>query len=194
MFSRQYRKVRVLFGLADIVLIALAFEGAYQTRVSLHLERPFFLLVPIKALVLGFSLVLWVAIARWLNVYDKLDSGDPRVILRDSFRQTVYGSVGLVLFEFSLRLDLSRPFLILFAGYSWTALFVFRLTAGRLVGVIRREFGAVHFVIVAGVDERARRLAEALERSTIYGIRLMGFLDVDASPVESRIQLAAAYP
>src|SRR5437764_6667049 len=147
MFSRQHRKVRVLFGLSDVVLTALAFECAYQTRTWLHLERAFFIPVPIKTLVLSFSLVLWVAIGLWLNVYDKLDSGDPRVVLRDSFRQAVYGAIGLVVFEFALRLDLSRPFLLLFASYAWVLLFLFRLTAGRLVGVIRREFGALHYVM-----------------------------------------------
>ena len=61
MFSRQHRKVRVLFGLSDIALTALAFECAYQTRIWLHLERVFFLPVAIKALVLGFSLFVWVS-------------------------------------------------------------------------------------------------------------------------------------
>jgi exopolysaccharide biosynthesis polyprenyl glycosylphosphotransferase len=194
MFSRQHRKVRVLFGLADIVLIALAFECAYETRTWLHLERVFFLPVAIKTLVLGFSLVLWVLTGLWFNVYDKLDSGDPRVVLRDSFRQTIYGAIGLVVFEFALRLDLSRPFLLLFASYAWILLFLFRLTAGRLVGVIRREFGAIHYVMVAGVGERARRLGEALERSGRFGIRLTGLLDVGPSPAETQIELGVTYP
>src|SRR5262249_57562483 len=124
---------------------------------------------------------LWVAIGLWLNVYDKLDSGDPRVVLRDSFRQAAYGAIGLVVLEFALRLDLSRPFLLLFAGYAWVVLFLFRLTAGRLVGVIRREFGALHFVMVVGTGERARRLGEALERSSRFGIRLTAFLALDPS-------------
>ena len=53
MFSRQ-RKARVLFGLSDVVLIALAFEAAYQTRSILRLEHTFYLMVERKALVLGF--------------------------------------------------------------------------------------------------------------------------------------------
>ena len=77
MFSRQHRKARVLFGLSDILLTALAFEAAYQTRTLLHLDRVFFLDVPKKALVLGFSLAASVSIGLWLRVYDKLDSGDP---------------------------------------------------------------------------------------------------------------------
>ena len=194
MFSRQHRKVRVLFGLSDVLLTAAAFECAYQTRAWLHLERTFFLPVALKALVLGFSVSMWVVTGLWLNVYDKLDSGDPRVILRDSFRQTVYGAVALVLFEFALRLDLSRPFLLLFASYAWLLLFLFRLTAGRLVGIIRREFGDLHFVMVVGVGERARRLGEALEHSARYGIRLRGFLAVDPAKAGGEIQLGAAYP
>ena len=45
-----------------------------------------------------------------------------------------------------------------------------------MVGVIRREFAAPHYVMVVGTGERAMRLAEALERSGDYGVRLRGFL------------------
>src|SRR6266498_2075826 len=137
MFSRQHRKARVLFGLSDILLTALAFEAAYQTRLLLHLDRVFFFTVPVKALILGYSLAAWVIIGLWLGVYDKLDSGDPRIVLRDSWRQCGYGAICLVIFEYLMRLDLSRSFMAFFVGYSWILLLVFRLTAGRLVGVVR---------------------------------------------------------
>ena len=92
MFSRQ-RKARVLFGFWDVVLTTLAFEAAYQTRTLLHLEHDFFLTVEKKTLVLGFSLVAWVVIGLWLEIYEKLDSGHPRVILRDAARQCAYGAL-----------------------------------------------------------------------------------------------------
>jgi exopolysaccharide biosynthesis polyprenyl glycosylphosphotransferase len=193
MFSRQHRKARVLFGLSDVLLTALAFEAAYQTRILLHLDRVFFLIVPVKALILGFSLATWIVIGLWLGVYDKLDSGDPRIILRDSSRQCGYGIVCLVIFEYLMRLDLSRPFMALFGAYSWIFLLVFRLTAGRLVGVVRREFGATHHVMLVGLGERARRLGEALERSERYGIRIRGFL-ADAPSHVSEVRLGAVYP
>jgi exopolysaccharide biosynthesis polyprenyl glycosylphosphotransferase len=193
MFSRQHRKARILFGLSDVLLAALAFEAAYQTRRWLHLERSFSMSVPEKALLLGFSVGIWLLIGLWLNVYDKLDAGDPRVILRDSFQQCAYGAICVVLFEFALRLDLSRPFLFLFVAYAWTFLFLFRLFSGRLVGVIRREFGGPHYVMVAGTGERARKLGEALERSAPYGIRLTGFLAPEPGEAPAEIRLAAAY-
>jgi exopolysaccharide biosynthesis polyprenyl glycosylphosphotransferase len=175
MFTRP-RKARVLFGLSDIILAALAFEAAYQTRAVLHLEHMFYLTVERKALVLGFALVAWVIIGLWLGIYEKLDSGHPRVILRDTARQCAYGALCLVLFEYLLRLDLSRSFLGLFSAYAWVLLLLFRLTAGRVVGVIRREFAAPHYVMVVGTGERAIRMAEALEQSAEYGVRLSGFL------------------
>src|ERR1039458_10521465 len=96
MFSRQ-RKARVLFGLSDLILATAAFEAAYQTRALLPLQHQFFLTIQQKALVLGFSLVAWVAIGLWLGGYEKLDSGHPRVILRDTARQCAWGALCLVL-------------------------------------------------------------------------------------------------
>ena len=192
MYSRQ-RKARVLFGLSDIALTTLAFEAAYRTRSLLPLERAFFLTVQQKALVLGSALVAWVIIGLWLGVYDKLDSGHPRIILRDTFRQCCYGAVAVVVFEYSMRLELSRPFLMLFLAYAWVLLLLFRLTAGRVVGVIRREFAAPHYVMVAGTGERALRMAKALEESNEYGIRLRGFLsEHEGEP--SEIVLGSRYP
>jgi exopolysaccharide biosynthesis polyprenyl glycosylphosphotransferase len=182
-----------LFGLSDIILATLAFEAAYQTRAVLHLEHMFYLTVERKALVLGFALVAWVAIGLWLGVYEKLDSGHPRVILRDTARQCAWGALCLVLFEYVLRLDLSRFFLGLFSAYAWVLLLLFRLTAGRLVGVIRREFAAPHYVMVVGTGERAIRMAEALEQSAEYGVRLRGFLSEQSENSPAEIALGALY-
>jgi exopolysaccharide biosynthesis polyprenyl glycosylphosphotransferase len=199
MFSRQ-RKARVLFGLSDILLTVLAFEAAYETRSILHLERAFYLTAEKRALVLGCALLAWVGIAAWLSIYDKMDSGHPRVVLRDTARQCAYGALCLVVFEYLVRLDLSRPFLGLFTFYTWTILVLFRLTAGRLVGLVRREFGQPHFVMVVGTGVRAVRIAEALEQSSEYKVKLRGFLSeraaaaADGSPRMKEIAIGAKYP
>ena len=175
MFSRQ-RKARVLFGLSDIILTTLAFEAAYRTRAILHLEHNFYLTLERKALVLGAALLGWVLLGMWLEVYDRLDSAHPAVILRDTARQCVYGALGMVVFEYVMRLDLSRFFLLLFATLAWVFLVLFRMTAGRVVGVIRREFAVPHYVMVVGTGERALRMGRDLESSAHYGIKLGGFL------------------
>jgi exopolysaccharide biosynthesis polyprenyl glycosylphosphotransferase len=186
--------VRAWFGLSDVVLTAVAFEAAYQTRLYLEFERVFYLVVPAKALLLGFTVLTWLAIGLWLGIYDKLDSGHPRVILRDTLRQCLLGTVAVVLFQYLLRLDLSRLFMALFAAYGCVLLCLFRLGAGNLVGVIRKEFGGVHHVMVVGTGDRAKRLAESLERSAKYGIRLMGFLTDEPAGAPADIRLGADYP
>ena len=195
MFSGHYRKVKVLFAISDLILTALAFEAAYQVRARLlpNLEHAFFLDRSTKALLLGFALTAWVAIAYWFDVYDKLDSGHPRVVLHNTFRQCALGTVALVLFEYLLRFELSRPFLLLFAVFAWILLCLFRLNAGRVVGAIRKEFGAPHYVMVVGEGERARRIGELLEQSEDYGIRLAGFFSENGAPAEV-VTLRRSYP
>jgi exopolysaccharide biosynthesis polyprenyl glycosylphosphotransferase len=191
MFSRQ-RKARVLFGLSDILLVTLAFEAAYRTRSFLRLEHLFFLTAQQQVLILGSALVAWVVIGLWLELYEKLDTGHPRIILRDTFRQCVYGAVCLVVFEYVLRLELSRPFLLAFSAYAWVLLLLFRLTAGRVVGRLRREFVPPHMVIIAGTGERAIRLARALESSAEFDVRLRGFLSEEPNPPKE-IALDSSY-
>jgi hypothetical protein len=53
MWNGRYRRARVLFGLSDIALTALAFLAAYETRQWLPFEKVFFLEFPVKVLVLG---------------------------------------------------------------------------------------------------------------------------------------------
>ncbi len=96
MFSRHHRKARLLFGLSDVILTALAFEAAYQTRFWLPVGPTFFLTVPLKALLLGAVIVAWLLIGYWLEIYDRLDSAHRSVVLRDTFRQCVLGTIVIV--------------------------------------------------------------------------------------------------
>ncbi len=194
MFSRHHRKVRVLFAISDVLITALAFEAAYQTRVHLSFQHLFFLTVQTKALLLGFAVIVWIALGYWFEIYDRLDSAHTRVILRDTFRQCGLGVIAVVLFEYLLRLDLSRFFIALFAVYGWALLAIFRIKAGSVVGVIRREFGAPHYVMVVGSGERALRMGRALEESARYGIRLIGFLSEDGPDEVGEVRLKEGYP
>jgi exopolysaccharide biosynthesis polyprenyl glycosylphosphotransferase len=193
-FSRHHRKARLLFGLSDVLLTALAFEAAYQTRVWLPIERVFFLTVPNKALLLGIAVVAWLLIGYWFELYDRLDSAHPKVILRDTFRQCALGTIVIVVTEFALRLDLSRAFIALFAAYSWILLCLFRAKAGSVVGLIRREFGSPQHVMVVGTGEGAIRVGELLERSQSYGVRLIGFLNISPGTPSAKLTLSGEYP
>src|SRR5271169_1388593 len=119
MLRGLHRQVRILFGASDMVLLAVAFRLAYWTRARLELAHEFYILPSEVALLLVWAMVMWVGLGYWWEIYDRIDAAHPRVILRDAFRQCLLGSALMVLFEFSLRLDLSRSFTIFFAGFTW---------------------------------------------------------------------------
>ncbi len=184
-----------------MILLALAFQLAYWTRARLELKHVFFIEPHTRALLLVWSMVVWVGLGYWWEIYDRIDAAHTRVILRDAFRQCLLGSASVVLFEYLLRLDLSdadrlsRGFLGLFAGFTWFLLCLLRLNAGRLLGAMRGRFGASHFVVVIGTGAPARRLGRQLEEAASYGIRLFGFMsDTPGSPEIAAIDLAARYP
>jgi exopolysaccharide biosynthesis polyprenyl glycosylphosphotransferase len=197
MFSNQHRKAKLLFGLSDILLLGLAFEAAYRSRLSLpNLRHIFYFTTEKKALVLGLALLSWVLAGYWLNVYQNLGTGRRTVIFGDLLRQTGYASIALVFSEYLLRLDLSRPFLAFFTVFAFALILIFRFASRRLVGLIRREFGALRYVLVVGTGDRARRLALNLEAAADQGIRLKGFLSIDGAGEQiAPVRLASAsYP
>src|SRR5580692_3992916 len=158
MFRGHRRKVRILFSVSDMILLALAFQFAYWTRTRLELKNVFFLVPHTRALLLGWSTVMWVGLGYWWEIYDRIDAAHPKVILRDAFRQCLLGSASVVLFEYLLNVDLSRSFLGLFAGFTWFLLCLLRLNAGRILGAMRGRWGVSHFVVVVGTGEPARHL------------------------------------
>src|SRR5580693_6171298 len=192
MFGGHHRRTRLLFGLSDIALIAIAFELAYATRSRLELQHGFALTSLEKPLLMGWCVVVWLALAYWFELYDHIDSSHPKIILRDVFRQCLLGVSSMILFEYALRLDLSRSFVGLFTGYVAALLCLFRLNAGRVLRVVRREFGSPHYVMIAGLGEAALRLGRELENASAYGVRLSGFLAESGQTGE--VELNGIYP
>jgi exopolysaccharide biosynthesis polyprenyl glycosylphosphotransferase len=194
MFRGHHRQVRILFGVSDILLIGVAFQLAYATRIRLELTHEFFITAPIQGLLMGWSMLIWVALGYWWELYDRIDVAHPRVILRDVFRQCLTGTALLILFEYLQRMDLSRPFVALFAAYAWVLLCLFRLNAGRVLRLVRREFGRAHYVMVVGLGDAAQRLARQLEDAAPYGIRLTGFLADLPDEIPEAIKLYPVRP
>jgi len=188
-FENHRQKAALLFAAADVILTVLAFEAAYQTRLLLPLPRTFFITTPVKALLLGFILVLWLVLGRMIGAYARLYGADTRAAIYDTLRQVLFGGLGIAMFLFVLRMDLSRPFLGLFLLYNLVLLILYRAAAGRLRGYIRRQFGAEVHCVVVGEGPQARRLAARLEKAGEVGLRLEAFLDL-AEP-ESLARLTA---
>ena len=191
----------MLFACADVLLVTIAFEAAYQLRAWLPFERVFFLSVSNKALLLGAAAAIWPALGYWLDIYERLDSAHLRVVLRDAFKQVALGAVCVILVQYAVQLNqsgvqltLSRPFVALFAAFSWALLCLFRFNAGAIVGWIRREFGAPYYVLITGTGERALQVGRALEQSARHGIRLLGFVADQTEEIPGTIRLSRDYP
>jgi exopolysaccharide biosynthesis polyprenyl glycosylphosphotransferase len=161
----------------------------------LPLSHEYFLSPEVKALLLSFSVLAWVASGYWLNVYSKLDSARIRAIVRDSARQVAYGALGLFVFiTFGMQLEyqISRPFLASFLFLSWFLIAGFRVTSRNLIPVLSRES---RFVLIVGLGARAERLGRTLEEYFEDGIRVLGFLAPPGvvSHAET-VRLAREYP
>lgn len=193
MFGRHKKKAGFLFALADVILTALTFEAAYQVRVYLPLEHVFFMLVPIKALMLGAALAAWVGIGFLLRVYERLDTAEPRTAISDTLRQVAGATLLVVTFQFLLKLDISRVFIGLFAILNLVALAVYRVSARPLRGYLRRKFGAVSYFLIVGTEGPALQVGRALEESEQYGVKLLAFLDPGENHAAAHIELRNSY-
>ncbi len=196
MFLRHHRRTRILFALTDLFLTALAFLAAYETRRHLEvLERSFYLFPEVRALLLSWGAVIWITTGFWWQIYERLEVAHPLVVLRDTLRQAVALTAAMVMLQYVLRLDLSRPFVAFFGMYAWAFISIGRLQAPRLAAMVRRGFAQPHYVLIVGLGESALKVAGQLEDAAAYGVRVAGFV-ADGSETGSMAEqeLASRYP
>lgn len=190
MFSRQDRKSRPLFAVSDMLLIWAAFEAAYLVRSFLPLPRLFFLTPSTKFTLLLVSALVFVVIALWMRAYDGLSRISPFPLAWRTSLQCFWGGVGVVLIQFALRLDLSRPFLGLFLLFSFIFLLLFRLLFRAAAPALAASLAQPRQVLIGGDGARARQVAETVVQSATHGLELIGFL----SDQPGEIHLGRAYP
>lgn len=165
MFAHQRNHVRLLFAIADMLLTLIAFEAAYRTRVDLPLQRLFFLDTRMHLLLAGASAIIWVVLGSRQQIYEHLDSARLAGVVRQTLRQCLLGGCFLVLYQYGLRLDLSRAFLFLFLPYEFILLVVFRWQAPTLIGMFQRGFGTPYHLVLVGDEPRLGKLHAQLANS-----------------------------
>jgi exopolysaccharide biosynthesis polyprenyl glycosylphosphotransferase len=177
-FAHHRKRIQLLFAVADALLTLLAFELAYFTRTHVTLERVFFLAPHNQFLLICFSAVVWVALGSLQRVYEYLDSANPRRLLSNTFRQCVFATVLVILFQYLLRLDptLSRSFLLLLFVYAFILLALFRWMSPRLIGAFQRGFGSPYHIVVVGNGEKASALARHLCEGSPFRIQVSAIL------------------
>ena len=194
MFGRYKKKVILLFALADVILTTLSFEAAYELRVYMPLAHNFFMIAPVKALVLGAALAAGVSMGFLLRVYEKLETGQPLAAVGDSIKQVAASLLLLVGFLFLLKLDISRVFIALFGALNLVALVAFRTSSRSVRGYLRKRFGVVSYHLIVGTGPAAREVGQALEQAEEYGIRLLAYVDAGGQPAAQEVALKNNYP
>ena len=178
MFAHQRKKIQLLFACADALLTVLAFEAAYATRVSLTLEKLFFLPLHVHVLMVCFCVVVWVSLGYWLRVYEYLDSANLRRLIPGTLRQSLLGAILVILFHYLLRPDppLSRSFLFFFFLFSLVLLTAFRWILPRAAGAFARGFGSPYHLVIVGGREKTRVLTDLLREGSPFRIEIVANL------------------
>ena len=170
MFAHQRQRIRLLLAFADALLTLLAFEAAYVTRARMALELPFFFLPGTHVLMLAFCVVVWAWLGSALRIYESLDSGSTRRVLRRTLRQVVFGTLFLVVFHYLLRPDppMSRTFLSFFLAYDLFLLGLFRWCSPGLIGAYQRGFGKPYHLVIVGSRHKGDSLARMLSEGSPF--------------------------
>ena len=176
MFAYQRKKVGLALALTDVTLVSLAFLLAYQTRVHVSFEREFFIVGDRRFILWLVTVLSWLAIAVSSRLYEHLDSAQWPRIIRSTFRQCLFGTACVVLFEYFARWDLSRSFLAFLFFYAVLLLSAFRLNSKRLIRLFLQEFGSPYHVLLVGSSESAAELGRLLIEASPFRIKLVGLL------------------
>ena len=195
MFDRHQRKAAVLFAVADVLLTICAFEAAYQTRVALPLDRVFFIVAPTKALLLGFTLLLWLSLGSWIGVYRRLYGAHAVAAVTDTLAQVSLGTLGLVAFPVSDRPQprrqppLCRTFRPLQLGVSVALSVACRKSARLYPAGVRGG----SLLPDRGRRKQRERDGRRLEAAREYGIQLLAFVDPSGDR-QTPVGLEREYP
>jgi exopolysaccharide biosynthesis polyprenyl glycosylphosphotransferase len=196
MFRERAKLFNRLQLIADLLITCAAFPLAYGSRIRLSGILPVELnrllnpeLFPLASYfwIIGLAIVCWAAAASSLGLY--------RISIRRSgwgkIRIALESSIILWLFlgflSFALKLDLSRPLIALFVFYQAVL-----LTVSRLVVIFRRSHAVqsskhCRNILIIGTMEKARKMGRLISRYSDWGFRILGYVDVNGSPLEKDV-------
>jgi len=177
MFTRRARLLWLVFGISDLILLAISFEIAYLIRSHLPDMTLFYLPPGVAAGLLIVAGALWGITGMALGVYRRMESfATGRVVwntLYQSFWLTVVLATAIYLFKLG---EISRAFIALFILVNFLFQILYRLSAGKMRRFLQRDFdGHSHFLIV-GTGPKAVEVARLIERSVEHDVRVMGFV------------------
>lgn len=179
MFTRRTRLLWLVFGISDLILLAISFEIAYLIRSRLNFaEFTLFFLSPAMATGLLFiSGALWASTGMALGVYRRMASLDGKYMLRDTLYQSFWLAVALATVLYLLKLGhISRAFIALLIVINYVFQATYRLSAGKMRRFVQREVAGYRYYLIVGTGAKAVELARIIERNEEKGVRVIGFM------------------
>lgn len=183
------RQQAILFNrftiLADGILIAVAFWGAYVFRRPLPGG-----LGPIHE----YTWILFLVAPIWFVLLHK--NGLYASIRRHSFFEIITRLINVHLIGgvlvasviyFVDRDQYSRGLYLAFLVFSWGLLSLERIGLRTVLGLLRRRGYNVRYLLVVGTREKALRFQELVEQHKDWGLKVAGFVQVVDGPLPESI-------
>jgi exopolysaccharide biosynthesis polyprenyl glycosylphosphotransferase len=195
MFARHNRLIGIIFLLVDVSLALASFWFAYEIRFHLGRVRPLYSpanyvwIVPLTAL-------LWLGVGVAAGIYREVEEEDLRRAFADPLKVGLVSTVLLFALTFAFNLVfISRLLLGIYALSDLVLMTVFRVVAWRFAVPLRRSVSGYRNFLLVGDGPEVAEIARTLEANETRGMRLFGFVRVQAQPVETLPSgLAQSYP
>ena len=179
MLKRHHRFFQSLQVIRDALLTGLAFYLAYLVRFSFPEVLPFESISPRQeTLWVAMTVVIvWPAVG-WLGaLYVSRRSRGPAAEVFDVFKVSVIAFVVLVTLTYFIRDErFSRGILLLWAAFSVVTVAAARVSSRVVLRGLRARGYNLRHVVIVGVGDMARRVANTVRQSSALGLRVRGFV------------------
>src|SRR5690242_15546265 len=177
MFTRRARLLWLVFGVSDLILLAISFEIAYLVRSHIS-DMTLFYLSPAMATGLLFVAgVLWASTGMGLGVYRRMELLDGKYMMRDTLHQSFWLTAALATVLYLLKLgDISRAFIALLILVNCLFQATYRLSAGKMRRFLQREVGGYRYYLIVGTGPKALELSRIIEQNEEKGVRVIGLM------------------
>ena len=188
MFDRRSKLLSTVTLLQDIGVTCVAFVVAYMVR-SFLVHYPFFSqrfpeiypfshYLPLQAA----FVVIWAVVGYFSSFYRDLELRNLIHLILNIVSQLVVVLVAVYALLYLLqRTDISRSYVLLIGLVDFVLLLFGRALSYWGVSIMRDWLGRYHYLLLVGCGQRAREMASLIEESRGMGLRLVGFVDTEAS-------------
>jgi len=195
MIRRKYRIATVIFASLESLVTLLSFLTAYLLRA--HLPSSLFGQVfPFQSYVglLVVILVLWNILFALIRLRRQSLAQDWFEVIQEVSLTVFVGTVLISAAIFALKYEfISRPFIAIFAIVNFLFLCAFRIYAKAGVSQFTHILDGERQALIVGTNEKAAKVAEALEGAQEWGYRLVGVVrapngPTGGQPIDSRLR------